>query len=86
MLELSRLYCPETTFIFTSTNKVYGDRPNQFQYLEKDLRYDLKKKQFFFLGRDLMKLCQSIILPILFLVRTNWEQIYLSKNMVSILI
>ena len=47
MLELSRLYCPETTFIFTSTNKVYGDRPNQFQYLEKDLRYDLKKNNFF---------------------------------------
>ncbi len=48
MLELCRLYCPETTFIFTSTNKVYGDLPNQFQYLEKDLRYDLKKNNFFF--------------------------------------
>ncbi len=28
MLELTRKYCPESTFIFTSTNKVYGDIPN----------------------------------------------------------
>jgi len=28
MLELTRLYLPKATFIFTSTNKVYGDRPN----------------------------------------------------------
>jgi CDP-paratose 2-epimerase len=31
LLELTRLYCPKSTFIFTSTNKVYGDRPN-FSY------------------------------------------------------
>ena len=28
LLELTRIYCPKATFIFTSTNKVYGDRPN----------------------------------------------------------
>ncbi len=28
LLELTRNYCPEAVFIFTSTNKVYGDRPN----------------------------------------------------------
>ena len=28
LLELTRIYCPNATFIFTSTNKVYGDRPN----------------------------------------------------------
>jgi CDP-paratose 2-epimerase len=28
MLELTRLYVPKASFIFTSTNKVYGDRPN----------------------------------------------------------
>lgn len=28
LLELTRLYIPKATFIFTSTNKVYGDRPN----------------------------------------------------------
>jgi len=29
MLELTRLHCPEAVFIFTSTNKVYGDTPNK---------------------------------------------------------
>lgn len=28
LLELTRIYCSKATFIFTSTNKVYGDRPN----------------------------------------------------------
>lgn len=28
LLELTRLYAPKATFVFTSTNKVYGDRPN----------------------------------------------------------
>ena len=29
LLEVARQHCPEAVFIFTSTNKVYGDRPNQ---------------------------------------------------------
>lgn len=33
LLELTRIYCPKASFIFTSTNKVYGDRPN-FSYEE----------------------------------------------------
>lgn len=32
MLEVTRLNCPKATFIFTSTNKVYGDRPNLSYY------------------------------------------------------
>jgi CDP-paratose 2-epimerase len=28
LLELTRLHAPKASFIFTSTNKVYGDRPN----------------------------------------------------------
>jgi CDP-paratose 2-epimerase len=32
ILEAFRLYSPAAVFIFTSTNKVYGDRPNQFAY------------------------------------------------------
>lgn len=35
LLELTRLYSPKATFIFTSTNKVYGDRPN-FDYYHKN--------------------------------------------------
>jgi len=40
LLELCRLYCPEATFIFTSTNKVYGDRPNQLNLKELETRYE----------------------------------------------
>ena len=28
LLELTRLYCKDASFIYTSTNKVYGDNPN----------------------------------------------------------
>lgn|SRR5574341_534416 len=40
LLEATRLYCPEAVFIFTSTNKVYGDRPNQIPVSEYERRYD----------------------------------------------
>ena len=45
LLELTRLYCPKATFIFTSTNKVYGDRPNFDYYFQNGIqvpndRYD----------------------------------------------
>jgi CDP-paratose 2-epimerase len=32
LLEMTRKYSPKATFIFTSTNKVYGDRPNISYY------------------------------------------------------
>jgi CDP-paratose 2-epimerase len=40
LLELTRLHCPNATFIFTSTNKVYGDRPNSLDIKEEDTRYE----------------------------------------------
>jgi len=40
ILEAYRLYCPSASFVFTSTNKVYGDRPNQLQLTEEDLRLE----------------------------------------------
>lgn len=43
LLEAYRKYCPEATFIFTSTNKVYGDRPNGIHLIETDTRYELNK-------------------------------------------
>jgi len=39
LLELARLYAPKVTFVFLSTNKVYGDRPNYFNLVEQPLRY-----------------------------------------------
>jgi CDP-paratose 2-epimerase len=40
MLELTRQNCPNAVFIFTSTNKVYGDRPNYLPLIELPTRYD----------------------------------------------
>lgn len=40
LLELTRKYSPNSTFIFTSTNKVYGDKPNKLNLIETDKRYE----------------------------------------------
>jgi CDP-paratose 2-epimerase len=40
LLVAARDYCPESPFCFTSTNKVYGDRPNELPLIEKEKRYD----------------------------------------------
>ncbi len=41
MLEAMRQHCPEAVFIFTSTNKVYGDRPNELPLIEKAKRWEI---------------------------------------------
>src|SRR5438445_7778811 len=40
VLVTARDFCRETPFCFTSTNKVYGDRPNSLPLVELDKRYD----------------------------------------------
>jgi CDP-paratose 2-epimerase len=40
LLEATRRHCPEATFIFMSTNKVYGDAPNERRLRETPTRYD----------------------------------------------
>ena len=40
LLELVRVYCPDATFIYTSTNKVYGDYPNKQKYFELETRFN----------------------------------------------
>jgi CDP-paratose 2-epimerase len=42
LLEATRTYCPEAAFIFTSTNKVYGDTPNRLPLVERETRYELE--------------------------------------------
>jgi CDP-paratose 2-epimerase len=41
ILEATRHYCPDAAFIFTSTNKVYGDRPNSLPLIELDKRWEV---------------------------------------------
>ena len=39
LLEATRQHCPDACFIFTSTNKVYGDRPNELPLIETEKRW-----------------------------------------------
>ncbi len=41
LLEATRLHAAEAPFIFTSTNKVYGDAPNELPLVEQDTRWEL---------------------------------------------
>jgi CDP-paratose 2-epimerase len=45
LLEAFRLHSPKGVFIFTSTNKVYGDNPNFVNIKEKEKRYDYEEDQ-----------------------------------------
>ncbi len=40
LLEATRLYAPNSVFVFFSTNKVYGDAPNELPLVELETRYD----------------------------------------------
>lgn len=42
LLEATRRYAPAVPFIFTSTNKVYGDSPNSLPLVERELRWELQ--------------------------------------------
>lgn len=41
MLEATRLFAPDAPFIFTSTNKVYGDTPNNLPLVERETRWEV---------------------------------------------
>ena len=41
LLEAMRKHCPDACFIFTSTNKVYGDTPNRLPLVELDTRWEV---------------------------------------------
>jgi CDP-paratose 2-epimerase len=41
MLESTRRWAPEAAFIFTSTNKVYGDTPNRLPLVERETRWEI---------------------------------------------
>lgn len=52
LLELQRNFCPRSTFILTSTNKVYGDLVNSLPFQETKDRYDLPKQSKYYKGID----------------------------------
>lgn len=46
MLEAARQFCPEAPFVHMSTNKVYGDAPNNLLLRELDTRWDYADEQY----------------------------------------
>lgn len=50
LLQAARDHRPDATFVFTSTNKVYGDRPNALPLVEHELRLDLPQEHEWYGG------------------------------------
>jgi CDP-paratose 2-epimerase len=48
MLEFTRQYAPEAVFVFTSTNKVYGDNPNFLPLVELENRFEIAESHKWF--------------------------------------
>jgi CDP-paratose 2-epimerase len=46
LIEAARQFCPESPFIHMSTNKVYGDGPNQIRLKELATRWDYDDPQY----------------------------------------
>jgi CDP-paratose 2-epimerase len=46
LLEATRQSCPESVFVYMSTNKVYGDAPNEIRLKEQDSRWDYDDPAF----------------------------------------
>jgi CDP-paratose 2-epimerase len=52
LLEATRQYCPKAVFIFTSTNKVYGDTPNNLPLQELENRWEISADHPYWVGID----------------------------------
>lgn len=48
LLEMCRLHCKDSSFIFTSTNKVYGDTPNRLPLVELENRWEVAEDHAYF--------------------------------------
>lgn len=58
-LEATRLACPEAPFVHMSTNKVYGDAPNEIALQELDQRWDYADPTFADGIRETFRIDQS---------------------------
>ena len=52
LLEATRLHAPDAVFIFTSTNKVYGDTPNRLPLIEQEKRWEIESGHPYWTGID----------------------------------
>jgi len=61
LLEATRRYAREAVFIFTSTNKVYGDTPNRLPLVEQATRFEIESHHTYAAGiREDMSIDQSL--------------------------
>jgi len=61
LLEATRQFAPEAVFIFTSTNKVYGDAPNRLPLFEQETRWEIDPQHTYANGiREDMSIDQSL--------------------------
>lgn len=61
LLEATRQYAPEAVFIFTSTNKVYGDSPNRLPLVEQASRWEIAPDHTYAAGiREDLSLDQTL--------------------------
>jgi CDP-paratose 2-epimerase len=42
LLEATRKFAPDAAFVYTSTNKVYGDAPNRLPLVERETRWEIE--------------------------------------------
>jgi CDP-paratose 2-epimerase len=52
LLEATRRFCPDASFVFCSTNKVYGDTPNRLPLEDLQTRLELPEDHRYFKGID----------------------------------
>jgi len=60
-LEATRKHAPDAVFIFTSTNKVYGDTPNRLPLIEQETRWEIDPAHIYANGiREDMSIDQTL--------------------------
>lgn len=52
LLEAARAHAPDASFIFVSTNKVYGDEPNRLPLIDLETRLELPEEHRYYQGID----------------------------------
>lgn len=61
LLEATRQHAPKAVFLFTSTNKVYGDTPNRLPLIEQATRWEIDPTHTYVSGiREDMSIDQSV--------------------------
>src|SRR5437867_9041191 len=60
LLEATRQHSPDAVFVFLSTNKVYGDAPNEIPLKELEKRYDYARAEDFEGIRETCRIDQTL--------------------------